>query len=110
STLDPRPSTLDPRPSTLDPRPSTLEIWTLAHQPSRIPKGKALRIVTEAPGVVHWSSNAWITAHDQPASETGLNCWYADLPAADVPFGGKILFTFHWQDRWEGRDYGVEII
>ncbi|HTD85077.1 MAG TPA: glycoside hydrolase family 15 protein, partial [Candidatus Binatia bacterium] len=90
---------------------SEIEIWTLAHQPSRITRGKVLRVITEAPGSVRWSFDDWKTSKDQELAESGIGCWFADLPAASLASGGQIVFTFKWQqDKWEGRNFAVETV
>jgi glucoamylase len=88
---------------------SEIEMWTLAHQPPRIQRGKVLRIITETPAMIHWSADGWTTVKDSHTRDSGLGCSFADLPAAELPAGARIVFTFLWQDRWEGRDFSVEI-
>jgi glucoamylase len=86
-----------------------VEIWTIAHQPRQIPRGKALRIITSAPATVHWSADSWQTVQDEPPRETVLGCWFADLPIAKLPAGARVEFTFRWPERWHGRDFAVEL-
>ncbi|HEV2394549.1 MAG TPA: glycoside hydrolase family 15 protein [Verrucomicrobiae bacterium] len=88
---------------------SAIEMWTLAHRPPRIAAGKRLRIITEAPVTVHWSLDGWKTVQDTEAADSGLDCWIADLPANELGPGSRIVFTLRWTDRWEGRDFTVEI-
>jgi glucoamylase len=89
--------------------PNRVEIWTLAHQPPGIRKGKALRIITDASATVHWTFDDWKSVNDSEMSETGIGLFYVDLPAAKLKSGSKIIFTFHWKEKWEGRDFTVEI-
>ena len=88
---------------------SNIEIWTLAHQPSRVRAGKILRIITASEAVVHWSADDWKTAVDAQTRDSGLGCWFADLPVAQLAAGAGIVFAIRWKDRWEGRDFVVEI-
>jgi glucoamylase len=88
---------------------SRFEIWTLAHQPGRLRQGKKLRIITELAMTVRWSSDGWKTVTDSVATQTNLGCWFADLPVDGLASGSKILFTLRWPDKWEGRDFSVEI-
>jgi glucoamylase len=88
---------------------SGVEMWSLAHQPPRIPRGKTLRIITAAPTTVHWSFDGWQTVKDTEARDTGLGCWFAELPSAELAPGSRIRFSFRWLDHWEARDYEVEI-
>jgi len=86
-----------------------VEIWLLAHQPPRIQRGKPLRIITDAPGIVHWSADNWQTSHDFSLASVKIGVFFVDLPAEKLPPGETLVFTFHWATGWEGRDYRVEI-
>jgi glucoamylase len=88
---------------------SKAEIWTFAHQPQRIRRKQVLRIVTASQGTVRWTMDEWKTENDTETTDSGLECWFADLPSAELPAGGKIQFTFRWPDKWEGRDFAVEV-
>lgn len=88
---------------------SQIEIWTLAHQPQQIVPGKTLRIITENEATIHWSTDAWATANDLEARDAGVGCWFVDLPVAHLQSDSHIDFTFHWPDRWEGRNFQVAI-
>jgi glucoamylase len=86
-----------------------VEIWTLAHQSPRIQSGKPLRIITDSAAAVRWSFDDWKTTNDTKLSETAIGLFYADLPAAKLKSGSKIVFTFQWKDRWEGRNFVTEV-
>ncbi len=88
---------------------STLEIWTLAHPLPRIATGKTLRIIAPTSATLHWSTDGWTTIHDDELRSTGLNCWYIDVPSSGLASGAVIVFTFRWQDKWEGRDFSVTV-
>jgi glucoamylase len=88
---------------------SQIETWSFAHQVPRIRAGKRLRILLEAPATVHWSIDAWASAQAQEAQPTAVACWFADLPAAQWNPGTRLEFTFHWKDRWEGRNFTLEL-
>lgn len=90
-------------------RVNAVEIWTFAHQLRRIPAGKTLRLITAEPGMVHWGTNSWHRTRDVELQDTGLGCWFADLPAKDLSPGAKLVFTFQWQTGWEGTDFQVQI-
>ena len=85
------------------------EIWTFAHQPSRLLGGKTLRLITAAPGKVHWSFDAWATASDTELQEAGLGCWFADLPTSRLPTNSLIVFTFLWKERWEEKNFSLTV-
>jgi len=88
---------------------SKIEMWTLAHQPQRIAPGKTLRIITEKAATIHWSFDGWTTANDLVTRDAGFGCCFADLPSAKLSTGARIVFTFLWQEGWEGREFQVEI-
>jgi glucoamylase len=88
---------------------SKIEMWTLAHQLQQIAPGKTLRIITEKAATIHWSFDGWATANDLTACDTGLGCWFGDLPANMLDVGARLVFTFQWQEGWEGNDHEVGI-
>jgi glucoamylase len=88
---------------------SRIEMWTFDYQTARIVHGKALRIITVAPGTLRWSFDNWQTAKETKLTDAGIACWFADLDAQSLPGGASIVFTFHWSDRWEGKDFCVTI-
>ena len=94
------------------PVPSRHEIWTFRHQTRHIPREKTLRLLTGAPALVHWSSDAWQSVHDFETKLSGLpNLCFADLPTADLPSGTAIEFTFRWSEieKWEGQNFSVVV-
>lgn len=88
---------------------SQLEIWTFAYQCPQIRAGKNLRIITHAPAAVRWSFDKWNTTQDTEATNTGIGCWFADLPAAELEPGAAIVFTFRGIDKWEWKHFRVII-
>ncbi|BCS35039.2 glucan 1,4-alpha-glucosidase [Luteitalea sp. TBR-22] len=85
--------------------------WRFNHRRRRLAQGLDLRIETLAATTVHWSTDGWATVHDTPSRDTLLGVHVTDLPAADLPAGAEILFTFFWTtaDRWEQRDFQVTV-
>ena len=88
---------------------SKIEMWTFAHQLQQINTGKTLRIITENAATIHWSFDGWATANDLQTRDTGFGCWFADLPSDRLDAGARIVFTFSWKERWEGKDFQVGI-
>ena len=84
-----------------------LEVWTFRRRPRTIPAGVPLRILMGAPFRLHWTCDDWQTIHERFAGETALGIWYVDL----TKLQGKVKFTFFWPEtqKWEGRDFQVEI-
>ena len=88
---------------------SKIEMWTFAHQPQRIQSGKTLRIITDKAATIHWSFDGWAAANDLETRDAGFGCWFGDLPSDRLEAGVRIVFTFLWADRWEGKDFEVGI-
>lgn len=90
---------------------SSFQIWRFNHKAKSIPIGKILRIEVLSPAKIHWSPNNWKDIKDSHTQDSGLGVFYADLPTDKLAFDSRLVFTIHWidQDRWEGRDYQVEI-
>ena len=81
-------------------------------QPCRaIPVGNALRLEVFAKAQVRWSADHWETTHDSATTDSGLGLHYVDLPCEAAEPGDAVQFTFYWSesDRWEGKNYQVEV-
>jgi glucoamylase len=91
-------------------RRHALEIWKLNRQVRSIPAGVTLRIQTTAPFVLHWSRDRWGHNSDTRSEATSIGINFVDI---EIGAGERapICFTFRWldEDRWEGRDYTVEV-
>jgi glucoamylase len=88
---------------------SRLEMWSFDYQCPRIRKGKNLRIITSAPALIRWSFDGWHTTQDTEAIDTGIGCWFTDLPSAELQADTEIVFTFRWTDKWEEKDLRIII-
>jgi glucoamylase len=74
--------------------------------------GRTLRIELLAAGRVHCSTDGGSSWADLDTRDTGLGVWIADVPgSAELGPGQAIRFTVWWPaaNRWEGRDFGVEV-
>jgi glucoamylase len=88
---------------------SALQIWRFKFPVTAIAAHERLRLQLDAPAIVHWSADGWMTRHDNRTEATGLGVHVFEFPpAAD---GSDLVFTFYWPeaDRWEGRDFVVKI-
>ncbi|UCI27040.1 glucan 1,4-alpha-glucosidase [Mesorhizobium sp. B2-8-5] len=92
---------------TVSPR----RIWRFNNKIRSIPAGKALRVELSAPGVVHWSSDKWLTVQDSRTAENAFGIHLVDLPVSRLRPGTTIVFTFFWPGamRWENVDFSVGI-
>jgi glucoamylase len=85
--------------------------WRFNNKARSMTCGKALRITTLQPTLVHWSTDNWKTTHDTVSKDAKLGVHFADLPTATLPTGASIVFTFMWQktNSWEGTNYEVVV-
>ena len=90
---------------------SPLRIWRFNNKIRAIPAGKLLRVELSAPGVVHWSSDKWLTIRDDKTRENTFGMHLVDLPVSKLKPGSTIVFTFFWPDamRWENVDFSVGV-
>ena len=91
------------------PRP-VIEVWKMNRQVRSVPAGGLLRILAQAPFVLHWSSDEWQTVRDTKSTPTALGIEYADV-SVEASQNAPVRFTFHWptENRWEGKNYTVEV-
>jgi glucoamylase len=87
-----------------------LEVWKPNRHVRTIQTGTTLRIQTEAAFLLHWTADEWQTIRDSRSSATTLGIHWLDIPIA-ASQSAPIRFTFFFpkQERWEGRDYVVNI-
>jgi glucoamylase len=87
-----------------------LEVWKPNRRVRRIPAGVTFRIIVAKPFQLHWSFGDWSSVTDTRSTPTALALDYVDIKVAPAE-RGPIRFTFFWveEQRWEGRDYTVEI-
>jgi glucoamylase len=87
-----------------------IEIWKHDRQPRAMRANSLLRIQANDPFVLHWTRDEWSTYTDTASTMTPLGLTHADIEIASDQTA-PIRFTFRWRDpdRWEGRDYAIEI-
>jgi glucoamylase len=86
-----------------------IEVWKFNHQVQTVEGPTLLRIQTNSPFLLHWTSDEWKHSTDTRSIATGVGIDYVNIP---VPAKDAILkFTFFWpeEDRWEGKDYAVAV-
>lgn len=90
---------------------SPFRIWRFNNKIRSISPGKMLRVELSAPGVVHWSSDKWLTVRDDHTTENAFGVHLVDLPVNRLEPGSTIVFTFFWPEgrRWENVDFTVSI-
>jgi glucoamylase len=85
--------------------------WRFNHKLRRLPQGKLLRIETQAPARIRFTTDGWSTNQDLPTRDSGLGMHFLDLPSGALKPGAQVVFTFYWPevDRWEGVDFSVNV-
>ncbi len=91
-------------------RRKRIEFWKHNRQPKTVRAGSLLRIQAKEPFVLHWTHDEWQTVLDTASTMTPLGLTHVDFDIASDETA-PIRFTFRWRDpdRWEGRDYLIEI-
>jgi glucoamylase len=86
-------------------------IWTPRFPVAALHPGRQLRVCLCEPAVVRCGTDGWQGTTDLRTRESGLGLHVAELPTAALREGQRVDMTFFWtgSNRWEGRDYAVEI-
>lgn len=84
--------------------------WSFAHPAPVSRKGEAIRLMAGIPFEVRWTHDGWKTVLTQHSIATKLGVHFADLAPGSTESAG-VEFTFLWSDenRWEGKNFAVEI-
>jgi glucoamylase len=87
-----------------------VEIWKANRHQRSIRPGATLRVLACSPFLLHSTGDEWQHATDTLSTATPLGIHFVDL-VIPADQRAKIRFTQHWthEDRWEGRDYSVDI-
>jgi glucoamylase len=87
-----------------------LELWKFQRQIRRIDHGTVLRIHDSNSFLLRWSQDDWKNQTDTQSIATipGIHCVDITVPRGQI---APVRFTFYWYgaQRWEGRDFQVEI-
>lgn len=88
-----------------------LEVWKKNRQPRTVRRGCALRIQSPASFRLHWTTDEWRNVEDTLSTPTALGIEYVDIPIR-LEQRAPIRFTFFWvaTNRWEGRDFSVNVV
>ncbi|OBQ81950.1 glucan 1,4-alpha-glucosidase [Mesorhizobium sp. WSM3873] len=90
---------------------SPFRTWRFNNKIRSLPADKLLRVELAARGVVHWSSDKWLTVRDDNTVENAFGVHLVDLDVAGLQPGSTVVFTFFWPEasRWENVDFTVGI-
>jgi glucoamylase len=86
-----------------------IEVWKFNRQVQTVEAGTILRIQANSPFLLHWTKDDWRHSTDTPSRTTAMGIDYADIavPNSAVPL--QFTFLFVDEDRWEGKDYDVQV-
>jgi glucoamylase len=87
-----------------------IEVWKFNRQVPSVIAGTLLRIQASSSFLLHWTNDEWQQSSDTNANATEIGIHFVDV-ALHQQQKAPIRFTFHWleENRWEGRDYVVEV-
>jgi glucoamylase len=85
-------------------------VWRFSWPCTIVPKGKNLRIETEAEAMVRWSADRWKTIQDTDTWNTRLGIYVADIELKETETD-KIYFTFFWKkaNHWENQNFSIGV-
>jgi glucoamylase len=88
-----------------------IEIWRTNWQVKSVRRGFTLRIISERPFSLHWSTNDWNEAADDACISLEGGAHYIDMEIKG-DYARSLKFSFFWLDSgsWEGCDYEVAIV
>jgi glucoamylase len=88
----------------------TLEIWKSNRQVQIVSPCTLLRIQADSPFLLHWTADDWQHSEDVRSQGTAIGIEFVDIPLSKKR-RNPIQFTFLWldEDRWEGKDYIVNV-
>ncbi|HET9494610.1 MAG TPA: glycoside hydrolase family 15 protein [Chloroflexia bacterium] len=87
-----------------------LEVWKPNRQVQVVKRGWTLRVQAPAPFNLHWTDNNWLDTVETRSTPTALGIEFVDIQTRGDGIE-RILFTFRWlgSDRWEGKDFEVQV-
>lgn len=90
---------------------SDLRVWLFNHKIRAASAAVRLRIETNAPARLHWTSNEWASVHDDELKDEGLGIYAQEFAPHSFSAGDVLKFTFYWTEagKWEGRDFNIAI-
>lgn len=86
-----------------------VQVWSFRHKLHHAEASRSLRIVVNAPGLLHWSSDQWQHTADNKLAHEGFDVYSYVFPANRFTAGQELKFTFYWPDvkRWENHDFSI---
>jgi glucoamylase len=87
-----------------------IEVWKFNRQVRTVVAEALLRIQANAPFLLRWTNDDWQHSVDTRSKATGIGVEFADILLPHRQ-NAAVRFTFLWveENRWEGKDYVVDV-
>jgi glucoamylase len=90
---------------------STTVIWKHNHKIRWAAAADGVRVEVYAPAALHWTADGWASVRHDPMVPRGRGVWTYDFPPEVLAPGGRLEFTFWWNEpaTWEGVNYAIDL-
>ena len=94
-------------------RPAVRHAFWWQHAPIKgFDAGARLAVALPRAALVHWGSEGWHNAMDEPTHDSGLGFHVASLDVGRLPPGQRVVFTWQWRNTsaWHNQNYEVGVL
>jgi glucoamylase len=94
-------------------RPAVRHAFWWQHAPiNGFAAGARLAVALPRAALVHWGSDGWHNAMDEPTRDSGLGFHVASLDVERLSPGQRVVFTWQWGESgaWHNQNYEVAVL
>jgi glucoamylase len=94
-------------------RPAVRHAFWWPHAPiNAFAAGARLAVALPRAALVHWGSDGWHNAMDEPTRDSGLGFHVASLDVERLSPGQRVVFTWQWGESgaWHNQNYEVAVL
>jgi len=94
-------------------RPAIRHAFWWPHAPiNAFAAGARLAVALPRAALVHWGSDGWHNAMDEPTRDSGLGFHVASLDVERLSAGQRVVFTWQWGESgaWYNQNYEVAVL
>ena len=94
-------------------RPAIRHAFWWPHAPiNAFAAGARLAVALPRAALVHWGSDGWHNAMDEPTRDSGLGFHVASLDVERLSAGQRVVFTWQWGESgaWHNQNYEVAVL
>jgi glucoamylase len=94
-------------------RPAVRHAFWWPHAPiNAFAAGARLAVALPRAALVHWGSDGWHNAMDEPTRDSGLGFHVASLDVERLSAGQRVVFTWQWGESgaWYNQNYEVAVL